>query len=69
MFGMINVSAPWKLIATAPRDGTRIVVYRPGEHREPIGIDLWRDNAWWHSRPGFPPAFWCTVDEIKPKHK
>ena len=34
----------WKPIDTAPKDETRIIVYRPGAE-EVVGVDYWKAGA------------------------
>jgi hypothetical protein len=52
----------WRPIETAPRDGTRILVFRPGEHDfEKIGIDFWKSHVWWHSQRDGQPTFWMPL--------
>jgi hypothetical protein len=52
----------WQDIATAPRDGTRILCFAPpstSEYPDPVWkVDKWRNNAWWEMRPAQPYAAW-----------
>jgi len=54
----------WQPIASAPRDGTRILIYQPkGQHRAWKGKQRPEhiDTAYWH-QPGNPEkeGFWCA---------
>ena len=56
----------WKEIKTAPRDGTVIIVYRPGA-KHVVGIDHWvNGRGWWRSQPHLPPTHWCNHRDIRP---
>lgn len=51
----------WRPIETAPKDGTRIIVYRalePGYEHELIGFDMWRNGNWYRSRRAMRPTHW-----------
>lgn len=59
---------PWRPIATAPRDRTRILVWRPhaiADMRR-IGVDFWDYGAWQHSRPVEQPTHWMHVSDMAP---
>ncbi len=56
----------WQTIETAPKDGTRILVWRPREDRDnPAhhGIDRWSDysQSWWNSRRDQQPTHWMPL--------
>jgi len=56
----------WREIATAPKDGSRVLVYRPdATSRRKIGIDSRTpdkfDGAWQHSRPDEQPSHWMPL--------
>ncbi len=63
------MSNEWQPIETAPKDGTRILVYRPGKHNYPkVGIDFWQVNrapynCWWHSPSDHQPTHWTPLPE------
>ncbi len=57
----------WQPIETAPKDGTRILVYRPGKHNHPaVGVDFWQVghapyDVWWHSPSNGQPTHWMSL--------
>jgi hypothetical protein len=58
-----SVVSEWQDISTAPKDGTRIVVHRPGAKRYPVvGIDYWSTRytkpCWAKSPHDEQPALW-----------
>lgn len=59
--------AAWQPIATAPKDGTRILVFRPaeydGERRYPehVGIDRFMEHVWYESRRAQQPTHWMSL--------
>ena len=61
-------TAAWRPIETAPKDGTRMLVYRPsGRYNLTlVGVDL-RDNhydgTWWHSRQDEQPTHWQPMPQ------
>lgn len=59
----------WKPIESAPRDGTRIFVFRPDADNvfRMFGLDYRKDNCWWHSRPDEPPRLWMSIDDLRPR--
>lgn len=62
-----TMTVPWKDISTAPRDGTQIIVYRPGAE-EVVGTDHWEaERGWRRSLPQHPPSHWCHHHEIRPR--
>lgn len=70
MRGTPEVSV-WQPIASAPKDGTRIIVYRPrfdGDYIPQIGCDYWMQSkwisgAWAHSNSDCPPTHWVPLPE------
>lgn len=54
----------WQPIETAPKDGTRILVYRKlergYEHRR-VGVDLFVNDNWRKSRLFMPPTHWMPL--------
>jgi len=59
----------WQPIETAPKDGRRILVYRPGKHKySTVDIDFWQVNraplnCWWHSPSDGQPTHWMPLPE------
>lgn len=55
-------AALWQPIDTAPRDGTRVLVFAPPSGSEYPAmvqrVDWWRDGGWWQMRPGHPYTHW-----------
>lgn len=64
-------AAGWRPIETAPRDGTRVLVWRPREsddHVAHAGVDHWRDDnagggsgSWYRSRRYQQPTHWMPL--------
>lgn len=52
----------WQPIATAPRDGTRVLVFSPpsgGEYPASVQrVDRWHNGGWWQMRPAQPYTHW-----------
>ena len=57
----------WQPIETAPKGGTRILVYAPRAvelGRDPIRIDEFRDGDWQHTNKHYWPAtHWMPLPE------
>lgn len=61
----------WQPIETAPRDGTRIIVYRPkfdGDYIPQVGWDFWMTGSyysecWGKSRKDCPPTHWMPFPD------
>lgn len=63
--------AGWRPIETAPRNGTRVLVWRPREsddHVAHAGVDHWRDDnagggsgSWYRSRRYQQPTHWMPL--------
>ena len=64
--------SPWRDISSAPRDGTRIMVYRPDAKKSPynehtvVGTDYWSDRysstpCWSQSRRDEQPTHWMPL--------
>ena len=59
----------WRPIATAPNDGTRVLVYRPDATslKRKIGIDARTpdrfNGAWQQTRLGEQPSHWMPLPE------
>ncbi len=59
----------WQPIETAPRDGTRIIVYRPhnNEYCPKIGTDRWKEidgrMTWAHSNEATQPTQWMPLPD------
>lgn len=54
----------WRPIKTAPKDGTRILVWRKNEEGYShlrCGIDMWRRNNWMRSRRDMQPTHWMPL--------
>lgn len=55
----------WRPIATAPKDDSRILVWIPdendGHHFAHAGVDYWRLESWYLSRPGRSPTHWIPL--------
>lgn len=59
----------WKRIDSAPRDGTKILVWRPKEegHYEGrersahVGLDIFIDGMWYASRTSQQPTHWMPL--------
>ena len=58
----------WHPIGTAPKDGQKIIVYRPDDSRDPISTDWWMPgDTWFRSRPAAQPTHWCELEDIRPE--
>jgi len=55
----------WQPIETAPKDGTRIIVYRPrdNDYCYHVGEDVWRRNCWYKSPAMCQPTHWMPLPE------
>lgn len=62
----------WQPIATAPKDATDIIVYRPkfdGNYIPQVGVDWWSSQlnlgsgGWAKSRKDVPPIYWMPLPE------
>jgi hypothetical protein len=57
----------WQPIETAPKDGTKIIVYRPNAEYQPIvGVDYWSKelgNVWANSNEHRQPTHWMPLPE------
>ena len=54
----------WLPIETAPRDGTKILVWRPRESNDyeaHADVDAWMGKSWWHSRRAQQPTHWMPL--------
>lgn len=55
-------AALWQPIETAPRDGTRVLVFAPAAGSEyPANtqrVDRWHNGGWWQMRPAQPYTRW-----------
>jgi len=59
----------WSPIATAPKDGTKILVWRPHEDHNNVahaGVDFWKINhygngEWYRSRRHQQPTHWMPL--------
>lgn len=55
-------TALWQPIETAPRDGTRVLVFAPAAGSEyPANtqrVDRWHNGGWWQMRPAQPYTHW-----------
>lgn len=54
----------WNPISNAPKDGTRVLVWRPdedAEHTAHVGIDKWSGSSWYHSRRDQQPTHWMPL--------
>ena len=54
----------WDPIETAPKDGTRILVYREferGYENRRIGVDFFKEGNWYKSRLWMPPIYWMPL--------
>lgn len=56
----IDVQPDWRPIETAPKDGTRVIVFRPktNEYCRAVGEDYWRNGEWQKSPSGCHPTQW-----------
>ena len=56
-----HANTGWRDISTAPRDGTRILVWRahePGKEHLQVGVDKWKGGCWYRSRTMMQPTHW-----------
>lgn len=57
----------WRDISTAPKDGSKIIVYRPihdGNYIPKVGIDYWfKNRCWGKSRSDTQPTHWQPLPE------
>lgn len=56
----------WQPIETAPKDGTRILVFREnedGHEQKRIGVDYFKRGVWWLSRTQMRPTHWMPLPE------
>jgi hypothetical protein len=67
---MNNGLGDWQPIATAPKDGSKIIVYRTmfdGDYIPQVGVDWWGTfgsrDTWAKSRPDTPPVMWQPMPE------
>ena len=60
----------WQPIETAPKDGTKVLVWRPsiGTHYEEpkeliahADVDVWVEGNWWRSRCNQQPTHWMPL--------
>ena len=59
-----DLAPQWRPIETAPKDGTRILVFRKketGYENQIIGIDYWNSPGWMKSRLRMPPTHWMPL--------
>ena len=63
--------ADWQPIETAPKDGTRIVVFRPNfdsDYIPQVGLDYWGffagHHCWAKSRVDCPPTLWQPLPAL-----
>lgn len=60
----------WQSMDTAPKDGTKIIVFRPvhdGDYIPMVGVDWWGTfgsvETWGKSRPDTQPVAWQPMPE------
>lgn len=53
-------SDDWQPIETAPKDGTKVMVWRPDcdFHHPHAAFDVYENEAWHRSRPSAQPTYW-----------
>ena len=57
----------WKPIETAPKDGTRIIVWRPSApDLRRVSGDYWEKGTWWYSRRDEQPSHWMLAQDMEP---
>ncbi len=59
-----GLEGQWRPIETAPKDGTRVLLLRSHEEgydSKRIGVDYWKNETWWNTRPGMPPSHWLPL--------
>lgn len=57
----------WQPIETAPKDGTRVLVWRKHEagysQASRLGVDYYKNGSWWGSRRLMPPTHWMPLPQ------
>ena len=60
-------AAAWQPIATAPRDGTDIIVYRPtckpNVYIPQVGTDYFNKSGWQNSTDADQPTHWMPLPD------
>lgn len=57
----------WQPIDTAPRDGTKILVWHPQvqgialDRQAGAAVDEWKHGKWWRSYPAQQPTHWMPL--------
>lgn len=59
----------WQLIETAPKDGTKILTFCPGNPRaewpvnrkDRIAVNEWRGTTWYRTSSEAPPTHWMPL--------
>ena len=70
-FAASNLSpdGSWQPIATAPKDGTSVLLYHPGfkgafyprDEQPRWWVDRQRDGSWWQAAPSAMPTHWMHL--------